>query len=147
MRPEANEVSCGRFAIRCLAALACLILSAAAAFGQGGSITGTVNDPSGAAVVTASIDAKNVETGAVFHAGATSTGNYVVAVPAGTYEITVEAQGFKKFVRSNLLVQTSSTVRLDVGLVVGAVTESVTVSEQASLLKTESGEMTLTTWP
>ena len=136
-----NEVSRLKLATRCFSVIACLILSTVAAYGQGGSITGTINDPSGAAVVTASIDAKNVETGAVFHAGATSTGNYVVAVPAGTYEITVEAQGFKKFVRSNLAVQTSSTVRLDVALVVGAVTESVTVSEQTSLLKTESGEM------
>src|SRR5512132_3826734 len=102
MMKQVNEVSRLRFAIRYLTLFACLVLFALAAFGQSGSITGTVNDPSGAAVVTASIDAKNVETGAVFHSGASSTGNYVISVPAGTYELTVEAQGFKKFVRSNL---------------------------------------------
>jgi Carboxypeptidase regulatory-like domain len=127
--------------MRVLGAVVFLNLFALAAYGQIGSITGTVNDPSGAAVVNVSIDAKNVETGAVFHGGASNTGNYVIRVPAGNYELTVQAQGFKKFVRSNLVVQTATDTRLDVALEVGAVTETVTVTETTPLLKTESGEM------
>ena len=124
-----------------MGAIAFLNLFALAAYGQGGSITGTIKDPSGAAVVNVSIDAKNIETGAVFHVGASNTGNYVIPVPAGNYELSVEAAGFKKYVRSNTLVQTASDTRIDVALSVGAVTETITVTEQAPLLKTESGEM------
>jgi len=116
-------------------------LFALAAFGQTGSITGTISDPSSAAVVNASINAKNAETGAVFQSGTSNTGNYVIRVPAGTYELTVETSGFKKYVRSNVLVQTATDTRLDVTLEVGATTETITVTEQSPLLKTESGEM------
>ena len=127
--------------MRCLTALACLLLFALAAYGQSGTITGTISDPSGASVVNLSVDVKNTESGAVFHSGTSSTGNYVIPVPAGKYELTVQAAGFKKYVRSNIVVGTAVDTRLDVTLEVGAVTDTITVSEQASLLKTESGEL------
>jgi len=127
--------------MRCLTVLACLLFVTLAAYGQSGSITGTVNDPSGAAVPNVAISVKNIETGAVFESGASSTGNYVVPVPAGNYEMTAQASGFKKYVRSNLVVQTATGTRLDVVLELGANTETITVNEQTPLLKTESGEM------
>jgi len=131
------------FARRCVRALACLLLFALALFGQGdqGSITGTITDPQGAATPNASIDVKNAETGQVFHGGASSTGNYVIPVPAGKYEMTVTAPGFKKYVRTNLEVQVATATRQDVRLELGGVSETVEVTEQAPLLKTESGEM------
>ena len=55
--------------------------------------------------------------------------------------MTVTATGFKKYVHSNLVVQAASALRLDVSLEVGAVSDTITVSEQTPLLKTESGEM------
>ncbi len=115
-----------RLTVRLVGAMVFLNLFALAAFGQNGSITGTVDDPAGAAVVTASIDAKNVETGALFQSGASSTGNYVIRVPAGTYELTVQAPGFKKYVRANVLVQTATDTRLDVPLEIGSATETIT---------------------
>jgi hypothetical protein len=107
-----------------------------------GTITGAISDPAGAAVANAAIQLKNSETGVVYQAATTGTGNYTVAqIPVGTYEMSVEVHGFKKYVRSNIGVEVAQTVRLDVALEVGAATETVTVSEQASLLKTESGEL------
>jgi hypothetical protein len=91
-----------------------------------------------------SIEVKNTETGAVFNGGTSNTGNYVVSVPAGQYSLTVTATGFKKFVRSNLVVVTASSIRLDVTLEVGAVSDTVTVTDAAPLLKTESGEVSHT---
>ncbi len=126
---------------RLLGAIVFLNLFAAAAFGQTGSITGGVFDPSGAAVATAAINAKNVDTGAIFESGASNTGNYVIRVPAGNYELTVEASGFKRYVRANVEVRTASDTRLDVNLEVGATTETITVTESTPLLRTESGEM------
>jgi len=132
--------------MRCLAALVGLLLAALAAFGQGGngSITGTIADSSGAVVPNVSIQVKNSETGTVFNGGTSSTGNYVVSVPAGKYELTVTASGFKKYVRSNMVVETASNTRLDVTLEVGAVSDTVTVTDVAPLMKTESGEVSHT---
>jgi hypothetical protein len=132
-----------KFAARWVTAIACLLLSALGAFGQGalGSITGTITDPQGSAAPNAAIDVKNAETGQVFHGGTSSTGNYVIPVPAGMYEMTVTAPGFKKYVRSNLEVEVATATRQDVRLELGGVTETVTVTEQAPLMKTESGEV------
>jgi len=121
-----------------------IFLFSLAAFGQSdrGTITGTVADPAGAVVAGAQIEAKNVSTGAVSNVVSSQTGNYTISqLPAGNYEITVAVQGFKKVVRQNINVQVASTIRIDIALEVGATTESVTVTDTTSLLKTESGEV------
>jgi Carboxypeptidase regulatory-like domain/TonB dependent receptor-like, beta-barrel len=107
-----------------------------------GTITGTITDPAGAVIASAAVEAKNTATGAVYQAGSSGTGNYTLAqLPAGTYDLTVTVQGFKKFVRTGILVQVAQTARIDAALEVGAATESITVNEAAPLLKTESGEL------
>lgn len=122
----------------------CLFALSLALFAQNdrGTITGTISDPAGAVVAGAPIEAKNQETGAVYSGAASGTGNYTLPqIPTGTYEISVTVTGFKKYVRQNILVPVAQTVRVDIQLEVGATTESVTVSEAAPLLKTESGEL------
>ena len=107
-----------------------------------GTITGNVTDPAGAAVAGAAIEARNTETGAQYQGATTTTGNYTLAqLPAGTYEMAVAVPGFKKYIRQNVVVQVAQTLRLDVGLELGATTDSVTVTEAVTLLKTESGEL------
>src|SRR5215469_14791856 len=120
-----------------------MMLAAATAFAQSnqGTITGTISDPAGAVVPAAVISVRNSETGVVYQGGTSNTGNYVIPVPAGTYEITVTVPGFKKFVQSNVQVIVATDTRKDVTLQVGEATESVTVADSAPLLKTESGEM------
>src|SRR5580698_1434814 len=95
---ESTKFSRRTSAARYVSALACLLLFGLAAFGQGdrGSITGTITDPQGGVAPNASIDARNVDTGEVFHGGTSATGNYVIPVPTGRYELTVTLQGFKK---------------------------------------------------
>src|SRR5579871_2842771 len=121
-----------------------LFLCACSAFAQTdrGTITGTVSDPAGAVVANAPITARHIETGTDYQAATTATGNYTIAeLPAGAYEVSVTVPGFKKFVRSGLTVQVAATLRVDIQLEVGAATESVTVQADATLLKTESGEL------
>ena len=119
-----------------------LLIVAATAQTDRGTITGTITDPAGAVVAAAVVEAKSDATGAVSQVGSTSTGNYTLSqLPAGTYEITVTVPGFKKFVRQNITVQVAGTLRVDVALEVGSASESVTVIEAAPLLKTESGEL------
>ncbi len=121
-----------------------LLSFAVAAFAQSdrGIITGTVTDTSGAVVANAAIQAKQLETGAVFPTTTTGTGNYTLTeLPVGSYEVTATVPGFKKYVRSGITVEVAQTLRIDIPLQVGAASESVTVSAEASLLKTESGDV------
>src|SRR5581483_8410145 len=107
-----------------------------------GTITGTISDPAGAVIANASVEASNNATGAVYNAASSATGNYTLGqLPAGGYELTVNVPGFKKYVRSGLQVEVAGIARIDVPMEVGSAAESITVEAAASLLKTESGEV------
>src|ERR1044071_6061312 len=91
-----------------------------------GTITGSVSDATGAVIPGAEIEAKNVATGAVYQAGSSETGNYTLAqLPAGTYELSAALPGFKKFVRTGIVVAVATVLRIDATLDVGAADESV----------------------
>jgi hypothetical protein len=128
----------------CLIAAVCLILTAAPALAQSdrGTITGTVSDPAGAVIGSAPIEAKNVNTGAIYKADSTTTGNYsIVQLPAGSYQLSAVLPGFKHYIRTGITVLVAQTLRIDITLEVGNITETVTVNADAPLLKTESGEL------
>ena len=96
----------------CLAfAVVCLIGVCAFAQSNQGTITGTISDPAGAVVPGAQLEVKNTATGVQYQGGTSGTGNYVFSVPAGTYEISVNAPGFKKFVQSNVPVRCQPLTR------------------------------------
>jgi hypothetical protein len=127
-----------------LHALVCVLLCLGVAYAQSdrGTITGTITDPSGSMIANAPIEAKNMQTGVVYRAASSETGNYTLAqLPTGTYQITCSLSGFKQFVRTGVTVSTAQILRIDVMLEVGAITETVTVNADAPLLKTESGEL------
>jgi hypothetical protein len=124
-----------------------VLLSFLVAFGvyaqsDRGTITGTIADPAGAVIAGAAIEARNTATSAVYPVQSSATGNYTIAqLPVGAYDLTVSVAGFKKFVRTGLVVEVAGTLRIDATLEVGAASESVTVQAEAPLLKTESGEV------
>ena len=109
-----------------------------------GTITGTISDPAAAVVPAAQIEIKNTATGVIYRGGTSGTGNYVLSVPAGVYEISVNAPGFKKFVLTNVEVTVATDTRKDVTLEVGAASEVISVTDTVPLLKTESGELSHT---
>ena len=118
-----------------------LFLCSAESFAQTatGTITGTISDPAGAVVANAPLELTNSQTGTLQMAQSSSTGNFTFSTLAvGTYQLTVTVPGFKVYVRQNLGVQTAQTIRVDVTLEVGTSAESITVTDQASLLRTES---------
>ncbi len=122
-----------------------LFVSAAFAQTDRGIITGTITDPAGAVVPNAPIEAKNLGTGAVYPAASSGTGNYTIPqLPVGTYEVSVTVPGFKRYVRTGIGVEVAGTDRVDVTLEVGATTDSVVVNAEASMLKTESTEVSYT---
>lgn len=129
--------------VRSLRFIVCLTATALTAFGQGvnGTITGTVTDPSGLVVPGAAVEAANIETGALYTGASTNTGNYAIPnLPVGTYTFNAKAAGFKTYTHTNLAIGAGQVLREDVALQIGSAAESVTVSAESSLLKTESGE-------
>ncbi len=121
-----------------------MFLVASVAFAQSdrGTITGTIMDPAGAMIPNASIEARNTETGALYETVSTETGNYTLAqLPAGMYQMSASVPGFKQFVRTGITVLVAATLRIDIQMEVGDISETVTVSADAPLLKTESGEL------
>jgi hypothetical protein len=102
-----------------LLAFCCLLLIVPAAWAQSdrGTITGTITDPAGAIVPNAPIVAKNVNTSAEYTTASSQTGNYVLAqLPAGPYQLTVTVPGFKQYVRTGLTVMVAQSLRIDVSL-------------------------------
>ena len=122
-----------------------LLVLVAFAQSDRGTITGDVTDPGGAVVPHSKVVARNTETGAEYDTVTTSTGNYTLSqLPAGNYDLSVEMAGFNKFVQQGIRVFVARTERVDVTLKIGVTTESVTVSADASLLKTENAEQSTT---
>jgi hypothetical protein len=123
--------------------MVCLAATALPAFGQGvnGTVTGTVTDSSGSVVSGAAVEAANVETGALYTGASTNVGNYAIPnLPVGRYTVTVRVAGFKTYTHTNLAITAGQILREDISLQVGSAAESVTVSAESSLLKTETGE-------
>src|SRR4051812_7106078 len=131
-----------RLSIFGAASLAAAIFSATVLHAQtAGTATllGNVTDPSGAAVAAAKISVVNPETAAIMSTLTTAEGTYQLPyLPPGSYKVTVEALGFKRYVREGLVVRTGEVPRVDVQLEVGAVSETVQVTGSAPLLDTET---------
>ena len=104
-----------------------------------GSIVGTVSDPSASHIPGVKLVVKNTATEATYPAETNSLGQYLVPnLPAGPYSVTFEANGFKRLVRSNLEVRVADTLRVDVTMAIGAVSDSVEVTAETTRLQTDS---------
>ena len=100
----------------------CAAIGAGALYGQTAlaTITGMVNDPTGAVVANAPISVKNLDTGQVFTAASSQTGNYTVSqLPIGDYDLTVAVPGFKTYTHTKFHLAAAQTMREDVALEVG----------------------------
>ncbi|MBV6431064.1 MAG: hypothetical protein IANPNBLG_01186 [Bryobacteraceae bacterium] len=103
------------------------------------SIVGQVSDPSGAGVPEAQITVTNEGTGISVRAKADASGTYSVPnLQPGVYTVTVSKEGFQSTRTTGVQVLASQSVRVNTGLRVGEVQQSVTVSGEAALVKTES---------
>src|SRR3954454_18698468 len=103
------------------------------------TVVGTVTDNSGAVITGASVNLVNSDTQFVYNGETNNDGAYYIAnVTPGTYRLTIQAQGFKRYIRDGFILRTSEQPRLDVQLEVGSVTESVNVTGSAPLLETET---------
>jgi hypothetical protein len=122
------------------------ILGLAARPGHGqatqSTILGTVTDPSGAVIAGAEVVVKNEGTNFERTMTTDEKGDYRVAgLEVGTYEVSVSATGFKKLVRSQIIVDSSQTKRVDLNLEVGDTSNTVEVSGDVGQLETETSSI------
>lgn len=114
-----------------------------AAFGQRrGAISGEILDASGASVPNAKIQVNSPAIGLARETTTNEAGFFTVpALPAGEYDVRVEAAGFKSLIRSNLRLDTDAVMSLKLQLEVGQLAEKVEVSAEAPLVETSNGEV------
>src|SRR5690349_8422716 len=125
--------------------LIALVAGIATAQESRGRVQGTVADPSQAAIANASVTLRNVNTGVESTRQADAAGHYLFDfVQPGTYSITVQAAGFSRFVQENIPVLTAGDVTVNATLTVGAVSETVNVTEEVSSVQFNTSTMTTT---
>ena len=116
---------------------------AAGAESPTGSLNGRVLDQSQASVPGAAVTAKNTATNESRTAFTNGEGFYTLAALAvGTYDLTVQLDGFKTFTRERVLVEASVPRTIDLTLEVGGLTEQVTVSAESPVLQVTSPTVT-----
>ncbi len=130
----------------CLAVFAVLALSfSALAQVQNGQFAGTVTDPSGAAIANAKVTVKNPSTDLSESAVTNSSGNYTIKeLPIGTYNLTVEAAGFKTVSNNGVTVNAGTIAHVDVKLQIGKASEVVEVTGAVSDVNTEDSKLATT---
>lgn len=131
--------SLSRKLCRQVLSLAFLTLLTISAYAQSftASVRGTVTDETGAAVPAAKVVATDADRGTTFRGEVDGSGRYVItALPPGSYVITVEASGFKKFSSGKFTVAVQQQASVDARLQVGDVNTTIEVAGSASLLNT-----------
>ncbi|MGA2852222.1 MAG: carboxypeptidase regulatory-like domain-containing protein [Terracidiphilus sp.] len=124
-----------RFAV----SLACslLFVAASAWAAVAGSISGTVNDPSGSVVPSAEVTVQQVSTGLIYRTRTDNNGFFTLPVlPVGRYDLEVRAQGFRAYRRTGIALDTNAALSLDASLKVGSASETVSVNDNALHVET-----------
>ena len=107
-----------------------------------GSISGTVRDPTGAVVPRAQVVIEEERTGFSRTVVANDEGFYsALSLPFGRYSVSTAPQGFKKTVSTGLDLHVNADLVVNLNLEIGPVSETVTVSNEAELVETRSGEV------
>ena len=102
-------------------------------------LSGVVTDPSEAVVVGASVTIRDPGTGYTQTTTSTSAGQYLFpSLPVGTYQITVSMAGYTSYVQKGIVLSVNQAASQDIQLHVGAVSQQVVVTENSSLVTTDS---------
>ena len=108
----------------------------------GGSISGTVKDPSGSVVANAHITVREANTGLTHETRSDSKGYYTFPVlPVGRYVLDVTASGFGQYERKEIVLDTNAALSLNASLEVGGVSQNVTVTDNALHVETTSTQL------
>jgi len=100
-------------------------------------IVGNLTDPNGAGVPSANVAVVNVSTQVHYDTTSNNEGYFqALDLPIGRYNVTVEANGFRKVTYENQVLQINQVLRIDAKLEIGSVSEVIEVKEQATVVET-----------
>src|SRR5262249_24601299 len=116
-----------------------LLVLTAVSYAQEARLSGTVTDPSGGVISATKITATQSERNISIQASSSTDGRFIFPrLPNAAYQIRADSPGFKVYLKSGLLLTTNSDVLLNIIMEVGAVTEQINVSGEATRVSTES---------
>jgi hypothetical protein len=134
--------------LRILVFTVCLLaLMTPQLFGQAftATLAGVVTDPNDAAIPGATVKIRNQATNDTRQTSSGGDGRYIFSqLPPGTYEVTVEAQGFKTLQRPGITLSVNQTAELNLPMQLGEVTQTVQVTEGAPILDTQTANRSVT---
>src|SRR2546425_10023379 len=134
---QQGPFGCGKSALPLLGLMLCLSVRAWSQ--DQANIVGIVTDSSGAVIAGAKVTVANSQRGFTRQTTSNPEGEFTVSkVPIGNYEITAEAPGFQKLLRTGITVTVGQTLRADLQLTVGEISQEVTVTGNVSI-ETQSG--------
>src|SRR2546427_8802928 len=129
----------------CICGFALLFSVCSMAQMQNGQFTGTVTDPSGAAVPSAKVTITNQATNLSVSTTTNSTGFYTAKeLPVGTYKLMAEAPGFKTFTDVGVVLNAGTIAHVDARLIVGSRSEVVDVTGQEVAVQTQDTKLSTT---
>lgn len=141
VQSEANSYGTGRLIVLLLSIFFLVSFGSTRAPAQavgGGQIQGIVTDTNGAAVPGATVEVDQTDSGLKRVATSGPDGGYLFPnLPVGPYDLMVSRSGFETYKRSGIVIQVGNNLRIPVSLRVGAVTTSVQVNADASMVQTE----------
>ncbi len=124
-------------------ALFCLILAASVVFGQAftANLTGVLTDSSGSVIPNAAVTLTNLATNEKRNTATTGEGRYIFSqLLPGTYELSIEAPGFKAYVQRGIILNANQTVEAGAVLQVGSASERVEITAAAPPLDTQTAD-------
>ena len=131
-----NQPVKGTFLRAFVLGLSMLMVVAGLAWGQeAASISGTVQDSTGAVIAAASVTIRNIETGAVRTLATNSVGYYrALSLPVGQYEIDIQSPGFRAVKKTGISLVVGQQAVVNVSLMPGQTSETITVTGEAPLI-------------
>lgn len=118
-------------------------LAIASAQTSQGSIGGVVTDSQGALIPGARVTATNTATDVGSSSVTNDAGFYSIPnLAIGLYSVVIEHSGFRRHIRDGVTLTTGQALALDVGMELGAVTETVSITAEAPLIETRSSDVT-----
>jgi hypothetical protein len=106
------------------------------------TLNGLISDPTGAAIVGASVEIKNVDTGFKVTVETNGSGNYSTTIlPPGSYTLTATKSGFKKSVQTGITLTVAQVATVNVSLPLGKVEESVTITANEELINVTTADI------
>jgi len=105
-------------------------------------VSGTISDPSGAAIASAAVTMTEVNKQTVHSTLSDATGSYTLPnLPVGPYRLEVKVPGFKDYVRTGIELVVNNNIDLPVAMQVGSATETVEVNATAGMVETKENSI------